>query len=121
MEKIEGTLVKGLLGKIIPSYRIIYACHQAVRGFDNFSTDAIIYAKLEWSKYLRDTYDEKSRIKYLWEKCFEYDSPNIRIPIIDVDIDEIYGIEILVTEHPKKVMPHPVEEVAKKGDDGLPF
>lgn len=114
MEKIEGTLVTGLLGKIIESYRRIDACHQVVEGFAHFTTEAIIYARLEWSKFIRDTYSEKDRIKYLWEKCFEYDSPNIRMPIINIIIDDYhYGIEIIITEHP--------EIVSKKEDDGLPF
>jgi hypothetical protein len=116
MEKIEGTLVTGLLGKIISgsSYRRIYAAHMIVQNeFDHFTTEAIIYARLEWSKFLRDTYSEKDRLKYLWEKCFEYDSPNILIPIIDVEIDDEYGIKIIVTQHPKVVL--------EKEDDGLPF
>ena len=113
MEKIEGTLITGILGKVIKDYRRIEACHQVVEGFDHFTTEAIIYARLEWSKFLRDIYSEKDRIKYLWEKCFEYDSPGVRMPIIDITIDSYYGVEIIITQHP--------EIVSKKEDDGLPF
>ena len=116
MEKITGTLVTGHLGNTIggSKYRRIYAAHMIVRdAFDHFTTEAIIYARLEWSQFIRDTYSEIDRINYLYEKCFEYDSPNIRIPIIDVYIDEIYGIEIKITQHP--------EVVLEKEDDGLPF
>jgi len=116
MKKIEGTLVTGHLGNIISSssYRRIYAAHMIVKDdFDHFTTEAIIYARLEWSKFLRNTYDEKDRLKYLWEKCFEYDSPNIRIPIIDVEIDDVQGIKLIITQHPKVVV--------KKEEDSLPF
>jgi hypothetical protein len=115
MEKITGTLVTGHLSRCLESYRRIYAAHMIVQDdFDHFTTEAIIYARLEWSKFLRDAYDEKERLKYLWEKCFEYDSPGVRIPIIDVTIDDYYGIEIKITQHPKEVVP-------EKEDDGLPF
>ena len=113
MEKIEGTLVTGILGRMFEGYRRIEACHQVVQGFEHFSTEAIIFARLEWSKFIRDVYTETDRVKYLYEKCFQYDSPNIRIPIIDVTNDEYYGIEIIITEHPKVVK--------EKEDDGLPF
>ena len=116
MEKIEGTLVTGHLGKIISgsSYRRIYAAHMIVQNdFDHFTTEAIIYARLEWSKFLRDTYDEKGRLIYLWEKCFEYDSPGVRIPIVDVEINDVYGIKLIITQHP--------EIVVEEEEDELPF
>jgi hypothetical protein len=112
MEEITGTLVTGHLWKTISKYRRIYACHQTVQGFDDFSTEAIIYAKLEWSEYLRDTYSEEDRVRYLYEKCFEYDSPNTRIPIVNVKKDDQYGIILGITQHPKVL----VEE-----RDELPF
>lgn len=113
MKKIEGTLITGILAKTIESYRKIEACHQVVEGFEHFTTEAIIYARLEWSKFIRDIYTETDRIHYLYDKCFQYDSPGVRIPIIDVTIDDYYGIVIEITHHP--------EEVVSKVDDGLPF
>ena len=116
MEKTEGTLVTGHLGKIISGsrYRRIYAAHMIVKDdFEHFTTEAIIYARLEWSKFLRDTYDEKARLIYLWEKCFEYDSPGVRIPMVDVEINDVYGIKLIITQHSEVA----VEEVK----DDLPF
>jgi hypothetical protein len=114
MEKIEGTLVKGHLGKIISDYRRISEAHMLVNDdFEHFTTEAIIYAKLEWSKFLRDTYDEKGRLIYLWEKCFEYDLPGVRIPMLDVEINDMYGIKLIITQHQEVA----VEEVK----DNLPF
>lgn len=121
MEKITGTLITGQLARTIESYRKIEACHQVVEGFDHFTTEAIIYARLEWSKFIRDVYTETDRVHYLYDKCFQYDFPGIRIPIIDVTIDEHYGIVMKITEHPVEVIPHPVEDLLKKEDDGLPF
>jgi hypothetical protein len=115
MEKIEGTLVTGHLARVIESYRKIEACHQVVEGFEHFTTEAIIYARLEWSKFIRDIYTETDRIHYLYDKCFTYDSPGVRIPIIDVTIDDYYGIVIEITHHPEEVI------LEKKVDDGLPF
>ena len=68
MEKITGTLITGHLAKTIEHYRKVEACHQVVKDFEHFTTEAIIYAKLEWSKFIRDAYDEKGRLKYLYEK-----------------------------------------------------
>jgi hypothetical protein len=113
MEKITGTLITGHLAKTIEHYRKVEACHQVVKDFEHFTTEAIIYAKLEWSKFIRDAYDEKGRLKYLYEKCFMYDSPNVRMPIIDIIIDDDYGVVIKITQHP--------EEVVAKVDDDLPF
>lgn len=115
MEKIEGTLVTGHLAKIFNSYRRIYAAHMIVKKeyFEHFTTEAIIYARLEWSKFIRDGYSEKDRLKYLWEKCFEYDSPDVIMPIIDITIDSHYGVKIIITQHP--------EIVSKKEEDDLPF
>ena len=116
MEKIEGTLVTGQLARTIESYRRIEACSQVVEGFEHFTTEAIIYARLEWSKFIRDVYTETDRVEYLYEKCFQYDFPGVRIPIIDVTNEAYFGIVIKITEHPKEV----VKEVVKE-DDGLPF
>jgi hypothetical protein len=116
MEKITGTLVTGHLGNIISSssYRRIYAAHMIVQDeFNHFTTEAIIYARLEWSKFLRDGYSEEDRLKYLWEKCFEYDSPGVRIPIVDVEIHDVYGIKLIITQHSKIVV--------EKEEDDLPF
>jgi hypothetical protein len=116
MEKITGTLVTGHLGNIISSssYRRIYAAHMIVQDeFNHFTTEAIIYARLEWSKFLRDGYSEEDRLKYLWEKCFEYDSPGVRIPIVDVEIHDVYGIKLIITQHSKIVV--------EKEEDELPF
>ena len=113
MEKITGTLVQGHLGNILEQYRRISASSQVVQGFEHFSTEAIIFAKLEWSNYLRDTYSEKDRLKYLYEKCFEYDSPNIRIPIVEVNVDDYYGYILLtITQH---------KEVVKESEHDHPF
>ena len=61
MEKIEGTLVTGHLARIFESYRRIYAAHMIVKKeyFEHFTTEAIIYARLEWSKFIRDGFSEK--------------------------------------------------------------
>lgn len=116
MEKIEGTLVTGHLARIFESYRRIYAAHMIVKKeyFEHFTTEAIIYARLEWSKFIRDGFSEKDRLIYLYEKCFEYDSPNVIIPKINVTIDDYYGIKMEITHYPTEV-------VKEKEDDGLPF
>jgi hypothetical protein len=63
---------------------------------------------------IRDTYSETDRLKYLYEKCFEYDSPpNTMIPMVEVKINEIYGVKLIITQHS--------EITPEKEEDNLPF
>lgn len=93
METIEGLLVDGKLGRLISTgaYRI------DVAGFEIFTEDAKLYALLEWANFLRPDASKTDRLKYLYEKCWEYKDPNkhIEFRVLDnVPVGCGYAIEL---------------------------
>ena len=72
MKTVNGILIEGKLGTFISTknYQI------EIAGFENFTAEAHLFALLEWSRYLRPDYSQKDRLKYLYEKCLDYDKPH---------------------------------------------
>lgn len=90
MKTIEGILLEGKLGRFISTddYKI------KVEGFENFTTEAHLYALLEYSKYLRPTYSEKDRLEYLYQKCWEYTDSTKFLEFEVIDTPFGYAIEL---------------------------
>lgn len=94
MKPIEGTLIEGRLGTFISTgfYKI------DTDGFEDFTAEAHLYALLEWSKYLRAEYSEKDRLKYLYEKCWDYDKPYSsaypKFTIVDIPYGSGYAVAV---------------------------
>ena len=59
-------------------------------GFQDFTDEAIIYALLEYSKFQRP-YTPEERIKYMFEKCCDYDRKDCNYSCVSVEIDDVYG------------------------------
>ena len=93
MKTVNGILIEGKLSSIISTYQI------KVEGFEDFTAEAHLFALLEWSQYLRPDYSQKDRLKYLYEKCLDYDKPHgggmyPRFTIIDT----YYGYAVKLEE-----------------------
>ena len=94
MKAIEGTLIEGRLGRFISDsyYKIETA------GFEDFTAEAHLYAFLEWSRYIRPDYSDTDRLKYLYEKCWDYDKHHSkRYPKFSI-VDTPYGRAVEVKE-----------------------
>ena len=90
MKTVNGILIEGKLSSIISTYQI------KVEGFENFTTEAHIFALLEWSKYLRPNHSEKDRLQYLYQKCWEYTDPT-KFVVFKI-VDTPYGYAVAVEE-----------------------
>lgn len=94
MKTVNGILIEGKLGTFISTknYQI------ENEGFEDFTAEAHLFALLEWSKYLRPKYSEEDRLKYLFEKCWDYDNPYSEMyPKFSI-VDTPYGYAVAVEE-----------------------
>jgi hypothetical protein len=92
MKTVNGILIEGKLGSFISNdyYKI------KVEGFENFTAEAHLFALLEWSRYLRPDYSQKDRLKYLYEKCLDYDKPYSKMYPKFTIVDTPYGYAVAV-------------------------
>ena len=94
MKTVNGILIEGKLGTFISTktYQI------ENEGFEDFTAEAHLFALLEWSKYLRPNYSEKDRLKYLFEKCWDYDNPYSEMYPKFTIVVSYYGYAVTVEE-----------------------
>lgn len=100
MKAIKGVLIQNNLASLLETdmYKISEA-----ECFEEFSFEAQLYARLEWSKFLRKHYSDIDRIRYLYEKCWEYSNPRKNIPSLDIQ-EQVkgcpeYGYFVRITEY----------------------
>ena len=94
MKTVNGILIEGNLGRFISTntYQI------ETTGFENFTAEAHLFALLEWSKFLRPDYSEKDRLRYLFQKCFDYDNNHSKMHPRFTIIDTPFGYAVELEE-----------------------
>ena len=103
MKTVNGILIEGNLGTLISTktYQI------ENEGFEDFTAEAHLFALLEWSQFLRPDYSQKDRLKYLYEKCLDYDKPYSKMypKFTIVDIPYGCGYAVAVEEEEEDTNP----------------
>lgn len=96
MKQIEkAVILEGPLAGFL--HRYLINLRECCETFYNFKDETIIYSLLEYSKFVRP-YTKVERIKYLFEKCCEFEQvkvgPSIKVisELEENDIDGPYFI-----------------------------
>lgn len=86
-------ILEGHLSNLMNGY--IQEFRHGGSGFEDIEDESIIFALLEYSRYPRP-YTPEKRIKYIYEKCCQFENKGHMG--VEVEIDDVYGYFTVLTE-----------------------